>query len=233
MKTLIMMVSLLAAASLANAQVDFDRGADVGSLIKEASAEPVKLPEARYGIPAYSSRDCKKVEFTAESPLTSPDISLSSMQMFQDCQNYGSPVGQICANRPEYYSETTRVTVTAPRELKPGQKETFEVCLWGQFLQIRPVETVYKYKSKVTFEGIFLTPQGLIAPKAETKAAPGDFCRLAMDTQYACVYSCPNGQYVTQQKPLPDMPAPNPWAGPMLHPCRPGIPAPQSFSELG
>lgn len=232
MKKILAVVTLLAAASVANAQVNFDQGVDLESFKEQAASAKVEIPEARFGMPTYSSQDCKKVEFTAASPLTSADISLRSMTMYQDCQNFGTPVGQICTNRPEYYSETTRVTVTEPRELQPGQKEVFEVCLWGQFLQIRPVETVYKYKSKVTFYGIFITPSGLVTPKAEAKAAANDFCRLAMDTQYSCIYRCNDGKYVTQQKPFPDMPSPNPWVGPITHPCRPGIPYPQTFADL-
>lgn len=177
MKKLVAIATLLAAASTASAQVNFDRGVDIKSFSEQAASAEMAVPEARLGLPTYSSRDCKKVEFTAESPLTSADISLRSMTMYQDCQNFGAPVGQICASRPEYYSEITRVTVTAPRELKPGEKENFEVCLWGRFLTIRPVETVYKYKSKVTFEGVFITPQGLVAPKAGTPAADSQVLR--------------------------------------------------------
>lgn len=232
MKKLIAIATLLAAASAASAQVNFDSGVDVKSFSEQAASAEMEIPEARLGLPTYSSRDCKKVEFTAESPLTSADISLRSMTMYQDCQNFGAPVGQICTNRPEYYREITRVTVTAPRELKPGERENFEVCLWGRFLTIRPVETVYKYKSKVTFEGIFLTPQGLVAPKAETRAAASGFCRLAMDTHYSCVYRCGDGSYVTEQKPFPDMPAPNQWVGPITNHCRPGIAQPQNFAQV-
>lgn len=229
MKTMIALVCLMAAANAGAFEL---QGVDAKAVKAGASAELPGVPDSRFGLPTYSSRDCRKVEFTADSPLTSADISLRSMTMYQDCQNFGQPVGQICTNRPEYYNETTRVTVTEPRELQPGQKEVFEVCLWGQFLQIRPVETVYKYKSKVTFEGIYITPQGLIAPKAETRAAAAGFCALAMDSQYSCIYRCADGQYVTQQKPFPNIPAPNPWVGPINYPCRPGIPQPQTFAGL-
>lgn len=230
MKTLIAAVCLLAAADAGAFELQKVGASTIKA--QSSAAELPGVPESRFGIPTYSSRDCKKVEFTAESPLTSAEISLRAYETYEDCQNMGYPAGQICFPRTENFSETTRVTVTEPRELKAGQKEVFEVCLWGRFLQIRPVETVYKYKSKVTFDGIFLTPQGLIAPKAETRAAASGFCALAMDTQYSCVYRCADGKYVTKLKPFPNMPAPNPWVGPINYPCRPGIPQPQAFAGL-
>lgn len=218
MKMMIAVISLLAAASMADAQVNFDQGVELKAFTAQAAAAKVELPESKFGVPTYSSRDCKKVEFTADSPLTSADISLRSMEMYQDCQNYGYPVGQVCTSRPEYFNETTRVTVTEPRELKPGQKEVFEVCLWGQFLNLRPVSTVYKYKVKTTFDGIFITPQGLIA--AQEKAAGGT-CKLAMETGYSCVYKCADGNYISRPNPFPVFPSPNPWVGPIHTPCQP------------
>ena len=222
MKTIIAVVSLLAAASMANAQVNFDQGVDVKTFVRQAASSDIEIPAARYGIPTYSSRDCKKVEFTAESPLISRDITLKSMEMYQDCQNMGPYVGQICTQHPEYRSETTRVTVTGPRELKPGQKEVFEVCLWGQFLSLSPVSTIYKYKVKTTFDGIFITPKGLIAPAQ--KGFSEDVCHIAMDTGNTCIYKCADGSYLSKPNPFPVIPSPNPWVGPISTPCRPTVP---------
>ena len=215
MNKMIAVAVVLAAASMAEAQVNFDRGVDLKAFV--AQAADGKAPEAKFGgIPSYSTQDCKKVEFTAESPLTSPEISLRSMEMYQDCQNFGQPVGQICTPRPEYHSETTRVIVTEARELKPGQKEVFEVCLWGQFLNLRPVSAVYKYKVKPTFDGIYITPKGLIE---QAKAAGS--CMLAMDSNNFCTYRCPGGNYISKPNPFPVIPAPNQWIGPIYTPCAP------------
>lgn len=217
MKIMIAAVSLLAAASMAQAQVSFEQALDIKSFKQQASAVKIELPETKFGIPTYSSRDCKTVEFTAESPLTSADISLSAMETYQDCQNMGYPAGQICFPRTEYFRETTRVIVTAPRELKPGQKEVFEVCLWGRFLNLRPVSAVYKYKTKTTFDGIYLTPKGLIE---QPKAISGT-CTLAMDAGNTCIYRCPEGNFISRPNPFPVIPAPNQWVGPIHTPCYP------------
>lgn len=217
-KLTIIVVSMSFAASL-SAQVNFDQGVDVRAFAAEASSGEFDIPEAKMtGIPTYSSRDCKKVEFKADSPLTSPDITLKSMEMYQDCHNVGYPAGQICTPRPEYYTETTRVVITEPRQLEPEQKEVFEVCLWGKFLTIRPVEAVYKYKSRVTFDGIYMTPKG---PIEIAKAAGAGACTLAMDTGHTCIYRCPDGDYLSKPNPFPPMPAPNPWVGPIHTPCAP------------
>ncbi|HNW44732.1 MAG TPA: hypothetical protein PKI19_09525 [Elusimicrobiales bacterium] len=214
MKMITVAAVVLGAVSAANAQVNFDRGVDAKSFAAQAAAQETGLPRAKFGIPQYSSRDCKKVEFGPESPLTSADITLRATETYQDCQNMGSPVGQICFPRTEWYTETTNVTVTAPRELKEGQKEVFEVCLWGQFLSLHQVQTVYKYKVKTTFKGIYITPQG---PKAE-KPLSFESCRLSFDMGRTCQYKCADGQTFTNFNPFPPV-TPNQWVGPIYTPC--------------
>ncbi|MDQ7772968.1 MAG: hypothetical protein RDU13_05525 [Elusimicrobiales bacterium] len=219
MKKLTAIAVLMSFAFPLSAQVNFDQGVDVKAFVAEASSAEIALPESKMtGIPTYSSRDCKKVEFKADSPLTSADIKLSSMEMYQDCHNIGYPVGQICTPRPQYYNETTRVIITEPRELKPDQKEVFEVCLWGPFLTIKPVESVYKYKSRVTFDGIYMTPKGLIET---AKSVSTGRCTLAMDAGNTCIYRCPEGNYISRPNPFPPIPAPNQWVGPIHTPCAP------------
>lgn len=219
MKNIMISVAvLLAAAVSANAGVDFDRGVDVKTVVEQAQAAAPQLPEVKQGIHSYGTRDCRKVEFTAESPLASAPISLRSMEMYQDCQNFGAPVGQICTPRPEYHNATFNVTVTEARELKPGQKEVFEACMYGPFVSLRPVSTVYEYKVRQDFEGFKLTPKGLISAEKGLGAA---VCRLAMDNGNFCVYKCADGGYISQPNPFPVIPSPNQWVGPIYTPCRP------------
>lgn len=216
MKTLIAIVTLFAATATAGAQVNFDQGVDLKSFKEQAASAVVEIPETGRGIPAYTNRDCKEVEFTAGSPLTSPDMTLRSMTIVQDCYPAGYPAGQTCTIRPEYYTRTTRVIITEPRVLKPGQKEVFKVCLSGGFLSIKTVESVYKYKSKVRRKGIFLTPKG---PLAQEKSAEKG-CRLALDAGYTCSYKCDDGTYFTQFNPLYSIPSPTQWGPEISIPCR-------------
>lgn len=199
MKNMMLAIAALLAVTVsANAGVDFDRGVDIKSVVAQAQISAPHLPEAKAGIPSYSTRDCRKVEFTAESPLASAPISLHSMEMYQDCQNLGAPAGQICIPRPEYHNAMLNVTVTEALELKPGQKEIFEVCMHGPFLSLRPVSTVYEYKVRQDLEGFKLTPKGLIAAEKGLDAAvyrlPMDkatnVCFLRELDGKTCVYKC-------------------------------------------
>ena len=211
-------VATLALAAAANAQIDFDKGVDIKSALEQAKTAAPKLAEIQPGIPTYTVPDCKKAEFTAESPLTSPAISLRSLEMYQNCQNFGGPVGDICTPDPEYQTATVKVTITAPRELKPGQKEVFEVCLKGPFLSLHPISTVYKYSVKQDYEGFKLTPQKAFASE---KGLAGNVCRLVMDNGYTCGYRCDNGSYISKPNPFPVIPSPNPYIGPIATPCSP------------
>lgn len=218
MKLIISAVMLLSLGRFASAGVNFDQGVNVQSVMKEASSSDVNVPEARFGIPIYSSRDCKKITFTETSPLASPEVKLESREEYQDCQNMGYPVGQICFPRYEYYNETAQIVITEPRLLKPGQTEVFEVCLWGPFLSMKPVTPAYKYTVNRVLSVFRLTPQA-----EPVRAAAQEFCNLVMDGN-TCVYQCKDGSYISKPNPFPAVPAPNPWVGPIITPCRPTMP---------
>ena len=219
-KKLIIALACFGFVAGANAAVNFDQGADVKSFIKEAAASDIRLPEAKFPQITNITRDCKKITFGAADPLTSPEVKLTSREDSQDCQNMGYPVGQICFPNSRVYNENVKVIITAPRELKPDQKEVFEVCLWGSFLSLKQVSPAYKYSVRQLLSNFELTP-----PSALRSAAPADVCNLVMDGN-TCVYRCKDGSYVSRPNPFPFIPAPNPWVGPISTPCRPSIPNP-------
>ncbi len=219
-KKLIIALACFGFAAGANAAVNFDQGVDVKSAVKEAVSSDVKLPEAKFGQLIGLTRDCKKITFGAADPLTSPEVALTSRETTQDCQNMGYPVGQICFPSTRYYNENVKVVITAPRELKPEQKEVFEVCLWGSFLSLKQVSPAYKYAVRQVLSTFELTP-----PAAVKSAAPADVCNLVMDGN-TCVYKCKDGSYVSRPNPFPYIPAPNPWVGPISTPCAFSIPNP-------
>jgi len=206
----------------ANAAINFDQGIDVKAAISQAAASDIKLPEAKYPMVTNLTRDCKKITFTQNDPLTSPEISLESTETTQDCQNMGPYAGQICIPGFRTYRETPKITITAPRELKPDQKEVFEVCLWGSFLSLKPVSTVYKYSVNQILGNFELTPSA--APKAAdvAKAAAQDTCNLVMDSSYSCIYQCKDGSYISE--PNSFGPQPFPGMNFPMHGCRPSVP---------
>lgn len=120
---------LLCCAPCADAAVNFDQGVDLKAAIEQAAASDIQVPNARFPMLTDLTRDCKKITFTQNDPLVSPEVSLVSYETSQDCQNMGYPAGQICFPTSRTYHETPKITITAPREFKPDQKEVFEVPL--------------------------------------------------------------------------------------------------------
>jgi len=211
---------LLGFAPCANA-VNFDQGLDVTAVIRQAAASDIQVPEARFPMVTNVTRDCKKITFTQNDPLVSAEVSLTSRETSQDCQNMGYPVGQICTPGFRTYRETPKITIMAPRELKPDQKEVFEVCLWGSFLSLKPVSTVYKYSVNQILGNFELIPSIPVRAMEVTKAAE-DTCHLVMDSNYSCIYQCKDGSYVS--KPSPFGPPPFPGMDMPFHGCRPSVP---------
>lgn len=207
-------------APSANA-VNFDQGIDVSAVIRQAAASDVKVPESRFPMVTDVTRDCKKITFTQTDPLVSAEVSLVSNETSQDCQNMGYPAGQICFPSFRTYRESPKITIMAPRELKPDQKEVFEVCLWGSFLSLKPVSTVYKYSVNQILGNFELTPSIPVRTLEVTKAAE-DTCNLVMDGNYSCIYQCKDGSYVS--KPSPFGPPPFPGMDTPFHGCRPSVP---------
>ena len=212
--------------SAAGAAVNFDQGVDVKSAVKGAVVSDVKVPEARFGQLIDLTRDCKKITFTAADALTSPEVSLVSRETTQECQNMGYPVGQICIPNTRYYRETVKVVITEPRVLGPDQKEVFEICLWGSFLNLKQVSPAYNYLVREILGTFELTPNGAVQPghddKSLTKAPAQDVCQLAMDTDYSCIYRCKDGSYISN--PNPFGPPPFPGMNMPMHGCRPSVP---------
>lgn len=222
MKNIITAVVVLAAAAAnAAAQVDFDRGLSVNDLAAQAVIAAPQLPEAKViGIPSYTTPDCKKVEFAADSALEAA-FDLRSLQMYQDCQNFGAPVGQICTPRPEYHYASAKVALTEKPQLAAGKKEAFQLCLNGPFLSLRPdKKNSYKYDIKRELNTFRLTPK---FEAAGEKGFSSDVCRIAMDNGHFCVYQCQDGSFISKPNPFPVIPAPNQWVGPIYTPCAPTI----------
>jgi hypothetical protein len=213
---------LTAFAGLASAEVNFDQGVDVKAAITAAKASDAAV-SARFPQMVNLTRDCKKITFGAADPLSSAVVQLRSQEEDQDCQNMGYPVGQICTPSFQNFSANAQIVVTQPRELKPGQTETFEVCLWGSFLSMKPVSTVYKYNVNRVLDVFQITPQGAVQT-ADTRAAAQDVCNIAMDDGHFCTYRCKDGSYITNPNPFPVIPSPNPYVGPISTPCRPTVP---------
>lgn len=191
---------------------------DIVKLAHETQAA-VKAPEAKLTQLMDITRDCKKITFGAADALISPEVSLVSRETTQDCQNMGYPAGQICFPHTNSYRESVKLVITAPRVLQPDQKEVFEVCLWGSFLSLKQVSTVYKYSVREVPGSFELTPQ---LNKGVSEAAVQDVCTFKLDTGLFCVYRCNDGSYLS--KPHTFGPQSFPGDNPELHGCSASVP---------
>ena len=227
MKKIIMTVIAVAVSSgVVNAlELQNISAKDVAGMAQETKAD-LKLPEAKFGLLIDVTRDCKKITFGAADALISPEVSLVSRETTQDCQNMGYPVGQICFPNTRYYRENMKVVITEPRVLQPDQKEVFEVCLWGSFLNLKQVSPAYTYAVRQVPGAFELTPVVNAA-----KAAAEDVCTLAMDTSYSCIYRCKDGSFIS--KPNPFGPPPFPGMDFPMHGCRPSVPNTPLITILG
>ncbi|MFA6433800.1 MAG: hypothetical protein WCW52_03815 [Elusimicrobiales bacterium] len=215
-KKIVIMLVCFGFVPAARAVVNFDQGVDVKSAIENAVVSELKLPEARYHTITDLSRDCKKISFRADDPLTSPETPLHSRESGQDCENYGPPLYQVCHPYYKDYEEAVKVVITAPRTLQPGQKEVFEVCLRGTSLTLKQLSPAYKYSVRLALSSFELTPQG---PLSKAAQADREVCVLETDSDYFCTYRCKDGYYFTRSNPhgmvSPGMP---------FHGCRTSAP---------
>ncbi len=137
------------------AEIDFDRGSsDV--IKKDIVSAPV--PGVRYGIPGSVryTRDCARFTFgPADGEIISDKVSLRSDEYRTECYTVylPGPNGQQVPQQHCYeqyvmtYRRQAQINIK-PRKLLPWEKETFEVCLEGRWMNIYTVEAAYKYQIK-------------------------------------------------------------------------------------
>lgn len=227
-------VAVLIGSGIVNAfELENMSAKDIVKAQRETVVSPaVKVPEARFGQIVDITRDCKKITFTAADALISPEVSLASRETTQDCQNMGYPVGQICTTNTRHYRENVKVVITEPRVLQPDQKEVFEVCLWGPFLNLKQVSPAYNYAVREIPGAFELTPKGAFnAAKSAIETPVQDVCKLVMDTNYSCIYRCKDGSYIS--RPNPFGPPPFPGMEAPMHGCRPSVPNTPLITVLG
>ncbi|MDD2806539.1 MAG: hypothetical protein PHV33_13385 [Elusimicrobiales bacterium] len=183
---------LIAAAS---AQVDFTRAPDTKDFVSQAVAADLPVPAvAAPGRMTYS-RDCARFSFgPADGEMLSQKVYLRSTeyetvchtQMVQQChtvmvpgpnntqvpqqQCHMVPV-QNCYERPGMtWGEYGQIKVNA-RQLLPWERENFEICLQGPWMDLYVNAAAYKYTAKReggNYETLFvLTPGQKVAMKAD------------------------------------------------------------------
>lgn len=163
------------------AEIKFDQGLDLKQFIAsagEAELPAPALPSRSHNGHIHFTRDCAPLTLgPGEGPVGSEKAELTSQRYIEECKPL--PAGdsgliiEHCYNRPlEEWTRTAKL-LAAPRQLPPGKKETFQVCLEGEKLELTPVSVFNNYtvaKEGETEVLFTLTPS--IEPVPAEKKAP-------------------------------------------------------------
>lgn len=195
MKKAIFAALVLSFAAAANAQVDFDRGLNTKSFAEQAALAELPVPAPAAPSRLHYSRDCARFSFgPADGELLSQKVYLRSTeyetvcytQYVQQCHTVMVPgpngtqvAQQVCNNVPQQvcheqpgmtWGEYAQVRME-PRKLFAWERDSFDVCLEGRWLDIYRNDAAYRYTSRReggAGETLFvLTPHEKVAMKAD------------------------------------------------------------------
>ena len=187
MKKLIMMAIISAGfAAAAAAQVDFNQGLNVNEIISQAQNADLAIPMPLSSRGHYT-RDCARFSFgPSDVELLSERAYLRSTEYITECHTVMVPgpngtmvPSQQCYERPGMtWSQAGQIKM-AVRKLLPWERESFESCLRGPWLDLYVNAAAYKYSARRegNYDTLFvLTAQNKIAMKSdEDGLSAGDF----------------------------------------------------------
>ncbi len=178
----------------ASAQVNFNQGFEVKDVISQAVNADLVIPAAPAANRGTYSRDCARFSFgPSDEAITSEKVYLRSTeyetvcttQYVQQCHTVmvpgpnGTQVPsqscqmvpvQNCYERPGMsWNQYGQIKVDA-RKLFPWERESFEVCLQGPWMDLYVNAAAYKYSARRegNYDALFvLTPQNKVAMKAD------------------------------------------------------------------
>ncbi len=173
MRKMLALSLVFSLVSSISAEVNFDQNTNTKDIISAPYNEaytPMPTPE-RFG---RYTRDCARFTFgPSDNEIMSEKVWLRSQEYVQECHTYyvQGPNGQQipqqnCYERPGMtWHQQAQINVKA-RKLFPWERETFEVCLEGPWMDIYKYEAAYKYSTKRVgnYNTLFeLTPQYKVA----------------------------------------------------------------------
>ena len=153
--TVALAMTVAAVPAFSETPVDFDKGFDPSAAVKAAeptkTAVPVAVDAQQIG-GRRTTPDCASFSFGPNDPATSGSVYLPSTEWVTECQPVGGDPrrgggGQQCWERPGMtYRERASVTLSGRQPLLPWERDSFRVCLDGNWLSIDAIETAYDYK---------------------------------------------------------------------------------------
>lgn len=170
MGSLLLVVS--AGLSYAGETVVLEKAAaDVPAVVQQAKKDASLDKTATQAMAVtgmWTYTDCKKFDFSENSPAESQPQDLRSETWLEECDNIplpNPPGGGICIPRRRLLrSDMRTVKVRIVGRPVPGPKESFEVCLWAASLSLKVKQSPNKYDVKAQDEPIFNTTY-ILTPK--------------------------------------------------------------------
>jgi hypothetical protein len=164
-------------AAAANAQVNFDQGVDVKEVISQAVSSDLAIPAVPAGIRGHYSRDCARFSFgPSDGELLTQKVYLRSTEYETVCHTVMVPgpngthvPQQNCYERPGMtWHQYGQIKMT-PRKLFPWERENFEICLQGPWMDLYANAAAYKYSAKRegNYDTLFV-----LTPKEKTAMRP-------------------------------------------------------------
>lgn len=173
MKKMLAVSLVFSLAAAVYADVNFDQGVNTSEIINAPHNDyyiPTPVP-GRFG---RYTRDCARFTFgPSDNDIMSEKVWLRSQEYVQECHTYYVPgpngqqiPHQNCYERPGMsWNQQAQINIKA-RKLWPWERETFEVCLEGPWMDIYKYEAAYKYTTRKigNYDPMFeLTPQYKVA----------------------------------------------------------------------
>lgn len=152
----IMLITSCLLLSNLNAEINFDKGLSGTEMKRDIVS--VGVPDVKYGVPGSVryTKDCARFTFgPSDGEIMSEKVWLRSDEYRTECYTTyvpgpnGQQVPQQNCHENHYmtYHRQAQINIK-PRKLLPWEKEVFEVCLEGNWMDLYTIEAGYKYKVK-------------------------------------------------------------------------------------
>lgn len=174
----------------ASAQVDFDRGAGMQEVIAQAVSADLAVPAVPLAGRGTYSRDCARFSFgPSDGELLTQKVYLRSTEYETVCHTVMVPgpngtqvPQQHCSERPGMTWHQYGQIKLNPRKLFPWERENFEICLQGPWMDLYANAVAYKYSAKRegNYDTLFV-----LTPKEKTAMRPDEDGISYVDFSYA------------------------------------------------
>ncbi|MBI5202068.1 MAG: hypothetical protein HY925_10820 [Elusimicrobia bacterium] len=148
-------VLVLCAAPALAQELSFDSGVDAKAVLDNLHRHPgdgIPMPRYTNSYYRWSTRECTTLSLPPGGPAKTEEVWLSSTDFEHDCYYRGDPRyggGRDCYDRPAgTHRERVQIESRGNRSTNPWERETFQACLEGRWLDVRGLQTAYRYDIK-------------------------------------------------------------------------------------